>query len=63
MAEIIAQKNGRLNDDDRLELIRILGKAGYIVWMGRRKKDASGNYINYVGFVEPEKADEIVKRQ
>lgn len=63
MSEIIAQKNGRLNDDDRLELIRLLGKAGYIVWLGRRKKDANGNYVNFVGFVEPEKADEIGKHQ
>lgn len=63
MGEIIAQKFGKLNDDDRLELLRLLGKAGYVVWLGKRKKDANGNYITYVGFVEPENAKDIGMNQ
>lgn len=61
MPEIYAQKNGKLNDDDRLELLRLLGKAGYIVCLGRRKKNTSGNYETYIGYAEPEKSSEIGK--
>ena len=61
MPEIFTQKNGKMNDEDRLDLLRLLGKAGYIVWIGRRKKNQSGSYETHVSFVEPEKSGELAK--
>lgn len=61
MPKIIVQKNGKLNDDDRFELLRLLGKAGYVVWIGKQKRNQNGNYETYVGFVEPERSEEIGK--
>ena len=52
--KIFEQKCGRLNEEDRLELARLLVKAGYKVSLGREK--APGRTAN-VYFVEFEPDD------
>lgn len=49
--KIYAQKGSRLNDDDRLEIARLLIKAGYTVRIGREKKDGQGVYLNFVEYL------------
>ena len=49
---IYNQKNGKLNESDRQELLNLLGKAGYTVRLGKSKggnKSNSAN-IHYVEF-------------
>ena len=51
MPRIYEQKSGKLTEADRLELLKLLGKAGYVVRIGREKKGGSGNGV-FVYFVE-----------
>ncbi|MCC0634558.1 resolvase [Clostridioides sp. ZZV14-6154] len=39
MGKIYAQKNGSLNDADRLEIARLLIKAGYTVRLDKEKEN------------------------
>ncbi|AXU66025.1 resolvase [Clostridioides difficile] len=39
MGKIYAQKNGSLNDTDRLEIARLLIKAGYTVRLDKEKEN------------------------
>ena len=48
---IQAQKHGTLTEQDRLDLLRLLGKAGYAVQIGREKKINKPN-APIVHFVE-----------
>ena len=47
--KIFEQNNGRLNEDERLELARLLLKAGYTVRVGREKLPGkrSNVYLEY----------------
>ena len=60
MGRIFNQKNGNLNEHDRLELLKLLGKAGYIVALGKEKPGQKSNaqYIHYVEFYEDGKTYE-----
>lgn len=52
MAKITDQKNGQLNNDDRLEIARLLIKAGYTVKIGKDKipgKHRNIYFIEYKG--------------
>jgi hypothetical protein len=52
MAKITDQKNGQLNNDDRLEIARLLIKAGYTVKIGKDKipgKNRNIYFIEYKG--------------
>jgi len=51
---ILNQKTGSLNEVDRLELAKLLIKAGYTVSIGREKPQGkpTGAYIHYVDFSE-----------
>ena len=52
MAKITDQKNGQLNSNDRLELARLLIKAGYTVRIGKEKipgKNRNIYFIEYKG--------------
>lgn len=48
---IYSLKNNSLNEQDRLDLARILLKAGYAVYLGREKKK-SNSFIYYVEYWE-----------
>lgn len=53
--KISEQKNGKLNETDRLELAGLLVKAGYTVKIGREKKNTKSNVnIYFVEFKEAE---------
>ena len=52
MAKITDQKNGQLSNDDRLEIARLLIKAGYTVKIGKDKipgKNRSIYFVEYKG--------------
>lgn len=51
---IYSLKQNSLNDSDRLDLARLLLKAGYTVKLGREKPagKATGAYIYYIEFWE-----------
>ena len=51
--KIYAQKNGSLNEVERLELAKLLVKAGYTVRLGKEKQ---GNKATNVFYVEYEEA-------
>jgi len=55
--KIQEQKNGKWNETDRLEIAKLLVKAGYTVRIGREKKEKSNTYTHFVEFKE-EKIDE-----
>lgn len=46
---IVPSKYGTWNEEDRLEMVRLLAKAGYAVRIGKRKK--AGQNVNEI-FVE-----------
>lgn len=46
-------KGGALSQDDRLDMARLLVKAGYVVSIGRRE-GRSSNMSYYIDFTEPE---------
>lgn len=52
MARMYAQRSGSLNEQDRLELLRLLGKAGYIVKIGREKQNSKTTYTCFVEYTE-----------
>ncbi|EGT4600671.1 resolvase [Clostridioides difficile] len=52
MGRIYAQKSGSLNEQDRLELLRLLGKAGYTVKIGREKQNSKTTYTYFVEYIE-----------
>ena len=53
--KIQAQKNGRLDEADRLEIARLLIKAGYIVKIGKEKKNGKSSVnVYFVEFKEEE---------
>ncbi len=49
---IYSIKNNGLNEQDRLDLVRMLAKAGYAVKVGREKIGKSSSYSYYVEFWE-----------
>lgn len=51
---ICSQKNGALNENERLEIARLLLKAGYTVNMGREKppEKKNGAYIYFIEYWE-----------
>ena len=50
MARITDQKDGQLNSDDRLELARLLIKAGYTVRIGKEKIPGKNRNIYFVEY-------------
>ncbi|ENY8913825.1 resolvase [Clostridioides difficile] len=50
MARIYAQRSGSLNEQDRLELLRLLGKAGYTVKVAREKQNSKTTYTYFVEY-------------
>jgi hypothetical protein len=48
--KINAQKNGTLNESDRLAISNLLVKAGYMVRIGKEKPEGKQNsqYVHYV---------------
>ena len=50
--KITDQKNGNLNEADRLELARLLIKAGYTVRVGKDKAPGKNRNIHFVEYVE-----------
>ncbi|EQF93267.1 putative phage resolvase/integrase [Clostridioides difficile 824] len=55
MARIYAQRSGSLNEQDRLELLRLLGKAGYTVKIAREKQNSKTTYTYFVEYTEDRK--------
>jgi hypothetical protein len=54
--KIQALKNGKLEETDRLEIARLLIKAGYTVKIGREKQNTKSSiYTHYIEFNEEEK--------
>jgi len=51
---IIEQKYGRLNEDERLEIGRLLLKAGYQVKLGREKPPGKRTNVYYIEYKEAE---------
>lgn len=49
---IIAQKNARVNDDDRLALASLLIKFGYTVRIGKEKREGEKTATVYVAYKE-----------
>ena len=52
--KIQAQKNGRLDETERLEIARLLVKAGYTVHIGKVKKEKSCVCNYFIEFKEEE---------
>ncbi len=52
--KIYAQNYGSLNEEDRLEIARLLVKAGYIVRLGKEKQGNKNSYTHYVEYAEGE---------
>ena len=53
--KIYALKSGSLNELERLEIARLLIKAGYTVRIGREKSvGKSSSYIHYVEYLDGE---------
>jgi hypothetical protein len=50
MARITDQKDGQFNSDDRLELARLLIKAGYTVRIGKDKIPGKNRNIYFVEY-------------
>ena len=50
--KIYSLKNGSLNESDRLELARLLIKAGYTVRIGKEKAPNKNTNVIYVEFKE-----------
>lgn len=49
---IYQQKAGDLTQADMLELLKLLGKAGYVVKLGKERSKPNGAYVRYVEFRE-----------
>lgn len=53
------QKNGKLNEEDRLEIAKLLIKAGYTVKISREKKNSKSSVnVYFVEFKEDEENNE-----
>lgn len=52
--KITEQKNGKLNEQDRLQLATLLIKAGYVVKIGKEKPAGKNTSVIYVEFNEQE---------
>lgn len=52
--KIYEQKDGQLNKEDRLELAKLLVKAGYTVRVGREKPPGKRTYVYFVEYKEDE---------
>ena len=52
--KIYEQKDGQLNKEDRLELAKLLVKAGYTVRVGREKPPGKRAYVYFVEYKEDE---------
>lgn len=50
--KIIAQKNARVNDDDRLALASLLLKFGYTVRIGKEKREGDKTATTFVAYKE-----------
>ena len=50
--KIYEQKDGQLNKEDRLELAKLLVKAGYTVRVGREKPPGKRSYVYFVEYTE-----------
>ena len=50
--KIYEQKDGQLNKDDRLELAKLLVKAGYTVRIGKEKPKGKSTNIQFVEYME-----------
>ena len=50
--KISEQKNGKLNAEDRLEIAKLLIKAGYTVRVGREKPPGKRSYVYFVEYTE-----------
>ena len=59
MMKIYSQKSGALNEQDRLEIAKMLIKAGYAVRIGREKPvgKQNGAYVYFIEYWE-EKGNE-----
>lgn len=51
---IYSVKDKGLNDQERLDLARLLIKAGYVVKIGREKPSRKSSYMYYVEYWEDE---------
>jgi hypothetical protein len=50
--KIFEQEDGQLNKEDRLELAKLLVKAGYTVRVGREKPPGKRSYVYFVEYTE-----------
>ena len=50
--KISEQKNGKLNAEDRLEIAKLLIKAGYTVRVGPEKPPSKRSYVYFVEYTE-----------
>ena len=59
--KIHSMKSGGLNEADRLELARLLIKAGYTVRLGKEKPEGKPKaaYVHFVEYVSGEKGVEL----
>lgn len=51
---IYSVKHGSLNENDRLDLARLLVKAGYTVRLGREKPKKGSTWVYFVEYEEQE---------
>lgn len=52
MIRILPQKGGALNENDRLDLARLLIKAGYRVRIRKEKLNGSNTYTYFIEYEE-----------
>lgn len=52
MMKIFSQKGSTLNENDRLDLARLLIKAGYRVRIGKEKLNGSNTYTYFIEYEE-----------
>jgi hypothetical protein len=58
MARIESIKSGGLNETDRLEIAKLLIKAGYTVMLGKEKPGNSKTYNHFVEYFEDDKHED-----
>jgi len=61
MPKVYEQKSGKLTENDRFELVRLLGKAGYAVRIGRERPGGrqSGAWVYFVEYRESWNDDRV----
>lgn len=59
MSRIYSQRHNSLNEEDRLELARLLVKAGYVVRLGRERPagNTTGAFKYYVEYWEEDERE------